>query len=31
MKKHEDACKQPPGVFSPDIDRNRCEGKGGGV
>lgn len=28
MKKHEDACKQPPGVFSPVIDRNRCEGKG---
>ena len=22
------ACKQPPGLFAPVIDRNRCEGKG---
>lgn len=21
-------CRQPPGVFVPVIDRNRCEGKG---
>ncbi len=21
-------CKQAPGAFHPDIDRNRCEGKG---
>lgn len=24
-------CRQPPGVFQPTIDRNRCEGKAGCV
>jgi 4Fe-4S ferredoxin len=22
------SCRQPPGLFAPRIDRNRCEGKG---
>lgn len=28
MMSDERACRQPPGLFKPDIDLGRCEGKG---
>ena len=27
MSSTREACKQPPGMFAPEIDRHRCEGK----